>query len=146
MALLALLGGGLWWTASLDAQESRGNGDAAAGPFPVFVVGPDGLLANGTAFAPGTPYETLLALAQAQGFTVDSEQQAWIGGGCTSTYVVGIAGHRESATGGWNYYTRRAGSADWTWGSSGAACHRLAPGDEVEWCWVEADACRHHVP
>ena len=140
--VLGLLAGGLWWTTSLG----EGGEAIPVGTFPVFVVGPDGgLLANGTATARGTPFDALQALAEAQGFQVEVEQQTWIGGGCTATYVVGIAGQRESTTGGWNYYTRRTGG-EWTWGSSGAACHPLAAGDQVEWCWVESDACRHHVP
>lgn len=142
--VLVLLAGGLWWTATL------GEGSAGAVPtasFPVFVVGPEGgLLANGTVTARGTPFDALQALADRDGFDVETEQQTWIGRGCTATYVVGIAGERESTTGGWNYYTRHGGDDDWTWGSAGAACHRLAEGDQVEWCWVEADVCRHHVP
>jgi hypothetical protein len=143
--LLVLLAGGLWWTATLGDGDK---GEAVAtGTFAVFVVGPEGpLLANGTVTARGTPFDTLQALAGRDGFEVDVEQQTWIGRGCTATYVVGIAGHRESTTGGWNYYTRQAGDDAWTWGSQGAACHRLASGDQVEWCWVESDVCRHHVP
>ena len=140
--LLAGLAGGLWWTASLAPDGSTGSRDV----FAVYVVGPGGgLVANGTVVAMGTPLEVLRALANNAGFAVDVEQQAWIGGGCTAAYVVGIAGHRESSTGGWNYYTRQPGEP-WAWGSAGAACHPLQPGDEVEWCWVEADVCQHHVP
>lgn len=139
--LLGLLAGGLWWTASLDGGDTP----LATGAFPVVVVGPQGsALANGTVVARGTPFDALQELAARQGFSVETEQQAWIGAGCTATYVVGIAGHRETATGGWNYYTRQAGG-DWAWGAVGAACHRLHAGDQVEWCWVEGDVCRHHA-
>jgi hypothetical protein len=139
--LLATVAAGLWWTASL-APSGAGE---ATGEFAVFVVGPDGAgLANGTVRSRGTPLDALLALADERGFAVDLEQQAWIGPGCTAQYVAGIAGHGETTTGGWNYYTRKAGG-DWTWGSSGAACHQLHAGDQVEWCWVEADVCRHHA-
>ena len=142
VAVLGALAGGLLWTAS-----SGGDGDAVAtGPFEVFVVVPEGaLLSQGIVSARGTPFDTLQVLAETRGFEVEVEQQAWVGPGCTATYVVGIAGQRETATGGWNYYTRQPGKG-WAWGSSGAACHRLAPDDQVEWCWVEADVCRHHVP
>lgn len=142
VVLLGVLAGGLWWTASQGADRS----DIEAGSFEVFVVGPEGaLVANGTAWSRATPFDALTALAEGRGFAVEVEEQSWIGGGCTATYVVGIAGHRESTTGGWNYYTRSVGG-EWTWGSAGAACHRLAPGAQVEWCWVESDVCRHHVP
>jgi hypothetical protein len=138
--VLATVAAGLWWTASL----APGSDEASTGRFTVFVVGPEGAaVANGTVIARGTPLEVLQVLAQQRAFTVEVEQQAWIGPGCTADYVVGIAGHRETATGGWNYYTRQPGK-EWAWGSSGAACHVLSPGDEVEWCWVETDVCRHH--
>ena len=118
----------------------------STGSFVVFVVGPDGsLLSDGTVTARGTPFDALGALADEEGFSVEVEQQTWIGGGCTATYVTGIAGRRESNTGGWNYYTRQTGEDDWAWGSAGAACHSLKAGDQVEWCWVESDVCRHHV-
>ncbi|HUR25138.1 MAG TPA: hypothetical protein VM327_03875 [Candidatus Thermoplasmatota archaeon] len=143
MLLLAALAGGLWWTASIGA----GDGDAPpSGPFQVFVVGPEGtLVANGTVLARGTPFDALRSLSDERGFEVEAEQQTWIGAGCTATYVAGIAGQRETSNGGWNYYTRAAGELQWTWGAAGAACHRLSPGDQVEWCWVESDVCRHHV-
>src|SRR5688572_5736171 len=105
LLLLAALAGGLWWTASMPD-----GGDPATAPFDVFVVGPDGAsVANGTVVARGTPLDALQALADERGFPVEVEQQAWIGGGCTAAYVVGIAGQRETATGGWNYYTRQPG-------------------------------------
>lgn len=146
--LFAVLAAGLWWTGS-SSDNGNGNGLPSRGDFHVFVVGPDGLgVANGTVDSSATPLDSLLALGEARGFPVEVEQQTWIGSGCTAAYVVGIAGHRETMTGGWNYYVRPAGveGAEWTWSSGGAACHRLSPGDEVEWCWVEADTCRHHVP
>lgn len=143
--LLAALAGGLWWTASLAPGNARSGAEVVTAPFSIFVVGPGGeLLANGTVVARGTPFEVLQALAIEDGFTVEVEQQAWIGTGCTAEYVVGIAGHRETVSGGWNYYTRQPGEA-WTWGPTGAACHVLRPGDQVEWCWVEADVCEHHI-
>jgi hypothetical protein len=145
MLLLAAVGGGLWWTASLDGGRG-GEGALVTGPFDAYVVGPDGAsIGNGTVVARGTPSDVLDALGAARGFGVDVEQQTWMGGGCTATYVTGIAGHRETATGGWNYYTRQPGQ-EWGWRSAGAACYRLAVGEQVEWCWVEADVCQHHVP
>ena len=144
--VLGLLAVGLWWTASM-APEGAGDGEGVvSAEFPVFVVGPDGgMVSNGTVVARGTPLDTLRALASVKGFGVEVEQQPWIGTGCTAEYVMGIAGHGETASGGWNYYTRQAGEA-WSWHSAGAACHVLRPGDQVEWCWVESDVCRHHVP
>ncbi|MEO7397058.1 MAG: hypothetical protein ABIW84_00685 [Ilumatobacteraceae bacterium] len=139
--LLAALAGGLWWTASLTPESKK----VVTAEFPVFVVGPEGdVLANGTVLAQGTPFDVLQALATERGFAVEVEQQTWIGSGCTAQYIVGIAGHRESVTGGWNYYTRQPGG-NWTWQAAGAACHVLQHGDQVEWCWVETDVCRHHV-
>ena len=143
VALLGLLAGGLWWSSTSGKED----GAIGAGTFTAYVVGPEGtVLASGAATARATPFHVLEALAKEQGFTVEVEQQPWVGGGCTATYVVGIAGQRESTTGGWNYYTRKAADEAWKWGASGAACHRLAEGDQVEWCWVESDVCRHHVP
>lgn len=139
--VLATLAAGLWWTASLAPSSD----DIATGPFAVFVVGPEGsIVADGTVVTRGTPLDALQVLAEQQGFTVEVERQTWIGPGCTAEYVVGIAGHGETVTGGWNYYTRQPGD-EWAWGSSGAACHVLDAGDQVEWCWVETDVCRHHV-
>jgi hypothetical protein len=144
-ALFLALAGGLWWTASLAGEGGAGTA-TATGSFPVFVVGPQGeSLANGTVVSQGTPLAALQALSAQQGFLVETEEQTWIGDGCTATYVVGIAGQRETTSGGWNYYTRRPGGP-WAWGPAGAACHRLSAGDEVEWCWVEADVCGHHTP
>jgi hypothetical protein len=139
---LALLAGGFWWTTSVSDDATA----PGVGSFHVSVVGRDGVhLANGTVLAKGTPLDVLQALADEQGFIVETEQQAWIGGGCTATYVLGIAGQRETKTGGWNYYTRGPGE-EWSWGPSGAACHRLTAGEQVEWCWVESDVCEHHAP
>ncbi|MFA5943304.1 MAG: hypothetical protein WC876_02435 [Candidatus Thermoplasmatota archaeon] len=141
VVVLGGLAGGLWWTASLVPEGPTSSPDV----FAAYVVGPGGgLVANGTVVAIGTPFEVLRALAESEGFDVEVEQQTWIGEGCTSAYVVGVAGHHESAHGGWNYYTRQPGES-WAWGSVGAACHTLEPGDEVEWCWVEGDVCQHHV-
>jgi hypothetical protein len=142
--LLAVLAGGLWWTASLRPDsDARGSEDRWV---TVFVVGPEGVPAgNGTVLSRPTPFDALMALADSQGFSVEVEQQTWIGSGCTATYVAGIAGFGETETGGWNYYTRHPGEA-WGWRSEGAACHHLHPDEQVEWCWVESDVCRHHVP
>jgi hypothetical protein len=121
-------------------------GDLGVGQFPAFVVGPGGaLLANGTVVARGTPFDVLQALAAVRGFDVGVEEQAWVGSGCTAQYVTSIAGHGETVTGGWNYYTRQPGG-DWTWRAAGAACHELAAGEQVEWCWVESNVCERHVP
>ena len=138
---VVLVAGGIAWIATLAPEHAAGSG-----AFAVHVVGPDGPLANGTVALDGANALTALqALAAAQGFTVDVEEQAWIGDGCTRHYVRGIAGHDETATGGWNFYVRRAGEA-WEWQSMGAACRGLQPGEDLEWCWVEADVCRHHTP
>lgn len=141
VALLLLLLGGLWWVASLAP-----GGEAGAWEGPVYVVGPDGAVAaNGTVHSQATPLAAVQALGQARGFGVEVEQQAWIGPGCTAAYVRGIGGVSETATGGWNYYVRSAGG-DWTWQADGAACFVLQPRQELEWCWVESDVCRHHAP
>jgi hypothetical protein len=140
VSAVLVLAGAFWWSVSLAPR-----GESAVGDFLVFVVGPDGeAVANGPVASRATPLDALQVLASERGFLVEVEKQPWIGGGCTSTYVVAIAGHRETATGGWNYYTREAGG-NWTWGPVGAACHVLQPGEQVEWCWVESDVCRHHA-
>jgi hypothetical protein len=136
LALLALLLAGLWWVASLAPDGSRAEWEG-----PVYVVGPGGAsLGNGTVRSEATPLAALRAL----GLAVDVEQQPWVGPGCTAAYVRGIGGVGETAGGGWNYYVR-SGGGPWTWRPEGAACYALSPGEEVEWCWVESDACRHHV-
>jgi hypothetical protein len=141
IALLLLLLGGLWWVASLAPK-----GEAAAWEGPIYVVGPDGAVAaNGTVRSQATPLAAVQALGRERGFGVEVEQQTWIGPGCTAAYVRGIGGAFETASGGWNYYVRSAGGA-WTWQSAGAACFVLQPGQQLEWCWVESDVCRHHVP
>jgi hypothetical protein len=148
--LLVLLGGGLWWTASLAPD---GDGISSEWTGTVYVVGlqTDGEggrggsdVLSGDVRARGTPLDAVEALGAELGFGVDVEQQTWIGRGCTAAYVVGIAGQRETTTGGWNYYTREPGG-DWTWRSEGAGCYGLAPGEQVEWCWVEVDVCGRHA-
>lgn len=139
--LLASLGGGLWWVASLAPRGGSGMGE-----FAVFVVAPDGgTMVNGSVHSKADPLSALQVLGAERNVTVDIEQRTNIGQGCTAAYVVAIGGVRETTTGGWNYYTRRPGGA-WTWESAGAACYGLSPGQQVEWCWVESDVCRHHVP
>lgn len=140
--LLVALAAGLWWSYSL-APPAPVIGE---GRFDVFVVGPGGgLLSNGSIQSRATPFDVLLAMAREAGFGVETEQQTWIGDGCTATYVVDIAGHRESVSGGWNYYTRQPGG-EWSWRAAGAACYALGAGEQVEWCWVEGDTCARHVP
>lgn len=142
VVLLASVAGGLWWVVSMAPPE----GPQGEGDFRVAVVGPEGtMVADDVVRSRSDPLSALRGLAALEGFTVEVEQQTWIGPGCTAEYVVGIAGQRESSTGGWNYYVRSPGE-DWEWKSAGAACYALEPGDEVEWCWVELDVCRHHAP
>lgn len=140
IVLLVLLLAGLWWVASLapkgDASEWRGQ---------VYVVGPGGPFANGTVVSRATPLSAVEALGALRGFGVEVEQQTWIGKGCTAAYVRGIGGVSETASGGWNYYVRSPGGP-WAWRPEGAACYGLSSGQEVEWCWVETDVCRNHVP
>jgi len=142
--LLASVAGGLWWVV---AQAPDGAGaEGARGEFRTVVVGPSGEVSHDrNVTAEATPLAAVQALAALEGFTVEVEQQPWIGSGCTAAYVVAIAGDRETARGGWNYYVRSPGGS-WEWKPAGAACHGLQPGDEVEWCWVELDVCRRHAP
>lgn len=141
LVLLCLAAGGLWGLASLAPDGSGGTARVD-----VFVLGRDAEpLANGTVTARGDPLSALRALAAERGFAVEVERQTWVGPGCTADYVVGIAGLRETAAGGWNYYVRRPGGS-WEWSPAGASCHALSDGDQVEWCWVEADRCGRHVP
>jgi hypothetical protein len=122
------------------------DGSGEVGEFHVVVVGPGGaILHEGLVHSVATPLEALRALAEQAGFSVVVERQPWIGTGCTAEYVRGIDGIEETASGGWNYYVRSPGGP-WTWQWAGAACHELGPGEQVEWCWVEDDVCRHHAP
>jgi hypothetical protein len=139
LALLLLLAGGLWWVAARAPH-----GDAGTWEGPVYVIGPGGLLANGTVASQATPLAAVEALGNARGFRVEVEQQPWIGRGCTAAYVRGIGGVAETSNGGWNYYVRSSGG-DWTWRPEGAACYVLSSGQQVEWCWVESDVCKGHV-
>lgn len=142
--LLVSVAAGLWWVV---AQAPGGDvGSGARGEFRTVVVGPSGVPSHDrNVTAEATPLAAVQALAALEGFEVEVEQQPWIGSGCTASYVVGIDGTRETARGGWNYYVRSPGG-DWEWKPAGAACHGLAPGDEVEWCWVELDVCARHAP
>jgi hypothetical protein len=138
--LLCSLAGGLWWVASLAPRPGDGEGTHA-----VFIVAPDAsVLANATVTSRPTPLAVLQALSVQRGVAIEVEQKPAVGSGCTAAYVVSIAGIRETTTGGWNYYVRQPG-AEWAWKPAGAACYGLAVGDQVEWCWVESDVCRHHV-
>ena len=129
IAVLVALAGGAWWVASL-APDPR-----PAGLFDVYVVGPTTILANGTVdVADADALRVLLALADARGFSVEVDDLD----GCAYDYVRGIAGHAESATGGWNYYFRRDGG-EWEWQDRAASCAGLAAGEDVLWCWVEPD-------
>src|ERR1044072_6941816 len=138
--LLALLVGGLGWVASLAPER-----DAAPWEGPVYVVGPGGAaIANGTVRSQANPLSAVQTLGRERGFSVEVEQQPWIGAGCTAAYVRGSAGISETASGGWNYYVRSAGG-EWAWQAEGAACFALQSGQDLEWCWVESDVCRHHA-
>lgn len=112
-----------------------GSASAPSGAFTVHVVGPTTLLHSGTVEVEhATELGVLLALAQRDGFAVRWDDLP----GCTYDYVRGIAGHDESAQGGWNYYLREPG-ASWTWQPRSASCPGLQAGNEILWCWVEAD-------
>lgn len=107
---------------------------APDGEFAVHVVGPEGLLHEGTVrVADATELRVLQALADERGFAVHVDDLP----GCGMDYVRGIAGHAETTTGGWNYYLRR--DAAWEWQGRSAACPGLRAGDDVLWCWVEPD-------
>ena len=144
VVLLATVGSGLWWVVS-SAPSSSEPDRMAEGDFRVIVMHEGDVVDDGLVRSLPTPLAALQALGELDHFSVDVEQQTWIGSGCTAEYVVGIAGKRESSTGGWNYYVRSPGG-DWEWKSAGAACYVLEAGDEVEWCWVELDTCHHHAP
>lgn len=128
-AILAVLALAAWWIVS-GAPTDR-----PAGSFDVFVVGPTALLANGTVeVVDADALGVLLALADERGFDVQVDDLE----GCAYDYVRGIAGHQESATGGWNYYFRRGGG-EWEWQAQAASCAGLRAGEDVLWCWVEPD-------
>jgi hypothetical protein len=140
-AMLAVLAAGWLWVASLAPHAG-----AAVANVSVAVVGPDGTVGpNGTVAEAASPLDAVQELGRQKGFPVVVEEQPWVGSGCTAHYVVAIAGWRETSTGGWNYYTRPSPGASWTWQAAGAACYALHAGEQVEWCWVEQDVCRHHA-
>jgi hypothetical protein len=142
LVLLATVGLGWWWAVSSGAERDP----VAEGAHRVVVVGVDGaVMDDRVVWARETPLDAVRQAALEGNYTVEVEEQPWIGAGCTAAYVIGIAGLRESSTGGWNYYVRSPGEG-WEWKSAGAACFELDPGDDVEWCWVEDDVCRHHAP
>ncbi|MEK6976436.1 MAG: hypothetical protein AABY18_08865 [Candidatus Thermoplasmatota archaeon] len=130
VVVLVLLAGGLWWIASLAPDPERPDGR-----FDVYVVGPTTVLANGTVtLSDADALRVLLALSEQRGFDVNVDDFD----GCAYDYVRGIAGHTESATGGWNYYFRRGGG-EWEWQAQAASCAGLESGEDLLWCWVEAD-------
>lgn len=135
---LAILVGGLIWIAQIPPSV------AESGTFVVYVVAPDGaLFANGTVeVAAASAQSILVALSNQLNFPVNIEERAGFSG-CSSSYVLGIGPYQESPSGGWNFYVREPGQS-WQWQSYGAGCP-IPRGVEVEWCWVEHDACRHHV-
>lgn len=130
LGLLLALSIGLAWLAS-DAPSPPASGPV---PHAVYVVGPTTLLHSGNvSLEDATALAALQTLASAQGFTLDVDD--W--DGCTFDYVRAIAGHAETASGGWNYYVRS--THDWVWQDEAASCRALAPGEAVLWCWVEPD-------
>ena len=129
--LAALAAAGLWW-ALRDAGDGPGRPD---GDFQVYVVGPTALLHGGTVHVEDADaLLALQALAARDGFTVQVDDLP----GCQYDYVRAVAGHGETATGGWNYYLRAPGG-DWAWQDHAASCGGLQEGDDVLWCWVEPD-------
>lgn len=136
--LLGVLGGGLWWVVEQAPAET------GPGTFAVYVVAPDGsLFANGTVdLARPTALAALQALADLRGFHVGTQSASGFAG-CSKDYVRSIGPFDETASGGWNYYTRTQGGT-WEWRPEGAGCP-LHSGLDVEWCWVERDVCGHHV-
>lgn len=132
--LFALCGVVVWWAvAEADRPTPRPDGD-----FQVYVVGPMDVLAQGRVHVEDADaLLALQALAARDNFTVRVDDLA----GCAYDYVRGVAGHDETATGGWNYYLRR-GDGAWAWQDHSASCGGLRVGDDVLWCWVEPDeAC-----
>lgn len=138
-AVLLVLGAGLWWV----AYQAPDGGQS--GTYDIFVVAPDGaIFANGTFVVDhASALDVLFALAGERGFPVGSEESAGFTS-CSRHYVRSIGPFAETATGGWNYYTRRPGQ-QWEWQSAGAGCG-LPIGVQLEWCWVELDVCRYHAP
>lgn len=131
--LFALTAAVLWWAvANAPDDDAR-----ASGAFAVYVVGPTQLLHEGTVeVADADALLALQALAARDAFEVVVDDLA----GCQYDYVRSVAGHGETATGGWNYYLRPdAPGAQWEWQDQSAACGGLAAGDDVLWCWVEPD-------
>lgn len=136
VCVLLLLVAGLGWFATPETSAGL------PGDYPVYVVGPAGLIASGTVtLRDANALAVLEALAASRGFAVEFDDFQ----GCSRDYVRSVAGLAESREGGWNYYVRGAGRG-WEWQTVSASCRDLQPGDEVEWCWVEADdVCHAHV-
>lgn len=128
--LLVLAFAGVAWAASRTPVA------APDGSFDAFVVGPAGLIESGTVEVErATELRVLQALAEQRGFEVEVDDLP----GCAMDYVRGVAGHRETSTGGWNFYVRGGAGGDWEWQGRSAACPGLRSGDDVLWCWVEPD-------
>lgn len=132
-AILAVLGGVVLW------QSWPGDGPGRpSGTFHVYVVGPTSLLSEGNVTLDAAdPLRILLAHAAEADFTVGYDDLP----GCAQDYVHAVHGHRETATGGWNFYLRAdTPGASWAWQPRSASCPgALQAGDDVLWCWVEPD-------
>lgn len=128
--LFALTAGLLWW----GLAQQPGREAPASGDYRVYVVGPASLLHEGTvSLDEATAWSALMALAAQRAFAVEADDLP----GCGQDYVRAVAGHGESADGGgWNYYFRDG--ASWQWQGQAASCAGIV-GDEVLWCWVDAN-------
>lgn len=122
----ALLGGAgalAWWS------QSAVQGDSAA--FAVEIVGPDGVLFEGTVQVENaTALSALQAAAARAGLELTLEEYPGMG-----TYVRAIGPHRAAGPTGWVYEVRE--ESGWVSGDRSAAHRPLRAGEALRWSWTE---------
>lgn len=133
-ALLLVLVGLTVGTTAL-VLRSLGPEPTGSSDHSLLVLGPDGPLWNGTVHAdPATPYQALLAAAEAGGLDVHTRH--YPGYAPCELYVDRINDHQEGPDGGWIYEIRQGGA--WKRPAVGACAYSLEPGDAIRWRYADA--------
>jgi hypothetical protein len=123
--LLALAGGGLALAAwNRDAPSS------GVASYPVEVVGPEGVLFQGTVRVENaTALSALEAAAAHAGLGLKVQRYPGMG-----SYVRAIGPYEAAGASGWTYEVKRGDA--WTTGDRSAEYFPLAPGDALRWRWT----------